>query len=222
MKLLEAAQQKQKGTIFKDKHYFEVYDFHFKPFLNKKINLLEIGVNNGGSLWMWKEYFKNSIVSGIDINSECKQWEGIDVNVYIGNQNDIEFLRRVIDQRGEFDIIIDDGSHMMKDQIFSFNILFEALKDGGIYVIEDLGTSYWPSYGGKINEPSTCIERLKFMIDEMNMAHCRHDNAHPFKIYKGTSFYEENISSMHFYNSMCFIYKKGHGFNPKSCDTITL
>lgn len=222
MKLIKAAQKKQKGTLYKDRHYFEVYDFHFKPLLNKKINLLEIGVANGGSLWMWKEYFKNSSIYGIDLNPECEQWEGQNVHINIGDQGNIGFLKDIGKRVGKFDIIIDDGSHMMNHQIISFNTLFHFLKDGGIYILEDLGTSYWPRYGGGIKNQLTCIERLKQLIDEIHMPHCRHDNAQSLKITTVPSYFELNISSVHFYNSMCFIYKKGHGFNPKSCDAITL
>lgn len=222
MKLIEAAQKKQKGKLFKDRHYFEIYDFHFKLLLDKEISLLEIGVCNGGSLWMWKEYFKNSNIVGIDLDKECKKWENLNVKIYIGDQKDVKFLKSVGDQVGKFDIIIDDGSHVMEHQIVSFNTLFHYLRKGGIYVLEDLGTSYWPKYGGGIKKQSTCVERLKQLIDEIHMSHCRHGNAQLLQITTPPNYLELNVSSIHFYNSMCFIYKKGHGFNPKSCDAIML
>ena len=220
-KLIDAARSKKKGEVFKDVHYFEVYDQHFLHLKDRKINLLEIGIAKGGSLWMWKNYFKNSTITGVDIKKGSKKWKGDNIEVIIGDQNDSAFLENLGQTKGSFDIIIDDGSHISGHQIKSFEILFKYVKDAGVYVIEDLGTSYWPKFGGGLNKPDSCIERLKRLIDDIHLCHCRKDTeTYSDPIPK--TYFEENISSIHFYNSMCFIYKKGIGFNPESSKAIRI
>ena len=92
----------------------------------------------GGSLRIWEEYFKNAKVHGIDINASCKFLESKRGKIFIGDQQDIEFLDSVCNETGELDIVIDDCSHAVKDQIVSLGFLYYKLKRGGIYVIEDV------------------------------------------------------------------------------------
>ena len=221
MKLIEAARAKQRGTVNKDRHYFDAYDFHFGGRRHEVTRLLEIGVSKGGSLWMWKEFFPGAHIHGIDIDPDCAQWAGDGVEVWIGSQDDRDFLRGVAEKAGPFDVVIDDGGHLMKQQISSFEVLFPAVRDGGIYVIEDLGTSYWPRFGGKLGKRNTCIEYLKGMVDVMNRCHLRHEWAKRGRIRSAPDELEASLSSVHFYNSMCFLYKRGHAGNPQSCDTLT-
>ena len=106
-------------------HYFDIYEENFSKYRNKKITILEIGIAKGGSLRMWKSYFSSdSLIVGIDINSECKRYEKDNIKTYIGNQTDVDFLGSVIKDIGRPDIIIDDGGHKSNQQIISFNYLF--------------------------------------------------------------------------------------------------
>lgn len=210
MNLIEAMKQRKKCTlIHKPYHFFEAYDFHFSRKKDIK-TLLEIGVSGGGSLWTWKKYFAGAKIYGIDINEKCKQYEGPDVKIFIGNQADLGFLRQVVKDSGGFDIIIDDGSHVSSQQILSFNYLFPFLNNDGIYVFEDIGTSYWEEFGGGFSSKSNLINYLKTLADVPSLWAAREpqsrerNNVMPNK-------YEQIISSIHFYNQMCFIYKKGHG-----------
>jgi len=221
MKLIEAAKQREKGQIHRWQHYFEAYDFHFQFKSIKR--LLEIGVKDGGSLWMWKKYFPDTEIVGIDYDKKCKQWEGEGIEIYIGDQTDGRFLNKVNEDVGPFDIVIDDGSHKMFDQKFTFALLFPLLNDGGIYVIEDLHTSFWPIWGGgrgvspdgedTWDAPGTTIAMLKDFIIDLHGWAKRSDEARNLKIDDPPSWYEKNISSIHFYDSLCFVYKKGHGYN---------
>jgi len=135
--LYEIFQNPKKGMAWKWPHYFEIYENSFNKFINKEIKILEIGVHKGGSLWMWKEYFPKSTVVGLDIDPECKKYEGEGVSVVIGDQNNKEDLEKLIKEHGPFDIVLDDGSHRALHQITSHQILFPALNMGGIYMIED-------------------------------------------------------------------------------------
>src|SRR5882757_9979464 len=88
---------------------------------------------------------------------------GCGINIFKGSQVDKEFLRNVIKKIGNPDIIIDDGSHVNEHMIDTFKILFPLLKDGGVYVVEDTQTSYWPEFGGdseKLENPKTILSYL--------------------------------------------------------------
>ena len=109
-----------KISIHKWENYFEIYESYFHPFREKNVRLLEIGVQYGGSLKMWMEYFLKPKIFGIDINPECKQLEEENIDIQIGSQNDKEFLKKYADYVGNLDIIIDDGGHTMDQQLNTF------------------------------------------------------------------------------------------------------
>jgi hypothetical protein len=89
---------------------------------------------------MWEEFFPNAIIFGLDIDPQCKQFEGCRRRVFIGGQSDEAFLDKVVKEAGgSFDIVIDDGSHRVDHQLQTFNFLFPRLTDHGIYVMEDTG-----------------------------------------------------------------------------------
>lgn len=141
--------------------YAELYD---KFLVNKKINkLLEIGVSFGSSIKMWDEYFNGLCeIYGIDINEKRFKKENLineNVKILIGNQNSTSFLEKNFKNK-IFDLIIDDGSHRMKDQQISFKYLFHKLNKNGIYVIEDLHTSKDSNFFDK-NPETTTLELLK-------------------------------------------------------------
>ena len=112
------------------------------------LNILEIGVFNGESLRMWKDYFYRSQIIGIDVNPDCKKHEEERIVIEIGSQNDEDFLHDIIVKYEKFDLIIDDGSHINNDVMMSFAELFDSINHGGVYVVEDSFTSYWQEYGG--------------------------------------------------------------------------
>jgi len=158
-------------------NYTDYYNTHLKHLRNKKIKLLEIGVGGydnpdygGNSLRMWKKYFNNGQVYGIDIYDKSNLEESR-IKTFQGNQTDIEFLKKVINKIGKPDVIIDDGSHINSDIICSFKYLFSYLKSGGVYVIEDTQTSYLNEYGGdreNINSTTTTMNYFKKLVDHVN------------------------------------------------------
>src|SRR3990172_3771798 len=212
--LLDAALNKARGGMLKHPQYFDVYHHHFQSLRDKKIKLLEIGVRKGGSLWMWKKYFPLGKITGIDNQPQAKQWEGPNIEIFIGDQADAAFLRRVSQEAGPFDIVIDDGGHMMHQVRISFLTLFPLLKETGIYVIEDTHTSYWPNWGGKLYGAETTVEMLKSLVDRLQWWAYRWPHAGEFKINKPLDYLEANPKSLHFYDGMCLIYK-GRGSDPK-------
>ena len=155
-------------------HYFDIYERHFDRFRDRPIKLLEIGVHGGGSLKMWGEYFhRDSTIVGIDINPECKVHAGGNIDVHIGSQDDADFVSGVADKYDGFDIVIDDGSHVNSHVINTFNVLYERVSADGVYLVEDMHTSYWPRFGGGLGKKGTFIEFAKSKIDELNANHVR-------------------------------------------------
>lgn len=209
------------AKIHKVKHYFEAYAFHLNQFIDKPINLLEIGIGQGGSLEMWKNYFKNGNIYGLDCKTECKNYESERVHVFIGNQANINTLEKLI-KKISFDIIIDDGGHKMIEQLISFNILFPSLNNGGIYIVEDLCTSYWPKWdGGPVGAENTFIGFLKSLMDKLNMWAVRDENAGRYKIDVPIDRLEEIISSIHVYNGIAFIHKRGCAFHSQHGEDVS-
>lgn len=183
-------------------HYFDIYDFWFKKYKNKPIVILEIGVYQGGSLNMWRDYFGDEAkIFAIDINPLCKQFEAINTKIFIGSQENKEFLKFVKSQVPKFDILIDDGGHTMKQQIVSFEELYDHIKDDGIYLCEDLHTSYWKNYGGGYKNPNSFIEYSKNFIDSIN---AWHSGDRELKINKLT----KSTYGLHYYDSVLVLEKK--------------
>lgn len=134
-------------------HYFEIYETFFHRYAGKAVKFLEIGVFRGGSMQMWKDYFgEKATIVGIDIDESCKRFEGDNVHICIGSQADRKFLEEVSGKWGPFDVILDDGSHMMEHQITTFETMFPLLNESGIFMCEDCHCCYSPRYGGRIPE----------------------------------------------------------------------
>lgn len=118
--------------------YSFVYEKYFQPLKNESIKLLEIGIANGGSLKSWYVYFQKAEIIGIDIN-ESKHIENDRIKTFKGHQGIRGHLRKFINEfGGDFDVIIDDGSHFNNDISTSLGHLYPYLKSGGLYFIEDL------------------------------------------------------------------------------------
>lgn len=157
-------------SISKHANYFGVYDRWLAEYRARPVTLIEIGVQHGGSLQMWKRFLHpDSLVVGLDIHPGCKQFEEPGARVFIGDQSDRAFLASVIAEVGQADVIVDDGSHIPWHQVASFEYLFaHGLKAGGTYVVEDCHTSYWPRYGGGERRKGTFIEYAKRAVDALN------------------------------------------------------
>jgi len=158
-------------------HYFPIYERHFSKFKNQSVVFWEIGVYKGGSLQMWKRYFGPfAKIVGIDINHECLRHEESQISICIGDQSDTVFLQGIIDMHGSPDIVLDDGSHMMEHINTTFDFLYDKLSKNGVYMVEDLCTAYWDSYGGGLKREGTFIERCKDLLDSLNARHVKDNN----------------------------------------------
>lgn len=179
-------------------HYFPIYDRHFSKFINQSVLAWEIGVAHGGSLQIWKKLLgPHAKIIGIDINP---QWEFQEsqIQVHIGDQKDLKFLGSLVDVYGAPDIMIDDGGHHQDQINASFQFLYPKMGKNGVYLVEDLHTSYWSGYGGGLGRPESFIERCKGMIDELNGRH-----------YRAETEFTLTTNSMHFYDSVV-VFEKGN------------
>jgi hypothetical protein len=189
--------------IHKWKHYFPIYERHFKEWIYKPVTFIEIGCGKGGSLQMWKRYFgPYAVIIGIDINEDCKNFEEDQIHVRIGGQQDTVLLQSIIDEFGVPDIVLDDGSHHMEHIHASFEFLYPLLSKNGIYMVEDLHTAYWSEFGGGLGNKSSFIEICKDLIDQINADHSR--GAVP------KTDFSMMTMSMHFYDSVIAFERGSH------------
>ena len=130
-------------------HYFPIYEKWFRDFRNKEIVFVEVGVSQGGSLQMWKNYFGDKAkIIGIDIDERCKSFEEDQISVEIGSQEDVNFWTAFKEKYPRVDVFLDDGGHTMNQQIITFQQMFPHVSDNGVYMAEDCHTSYWETFGG--------------------------------------------------------------------------
>lgn len=189
--------------IHKYIHYFEIYERHFSRFRGNDITLVEFGVSQGGSLQMWKNYFgPNAKIYGIDINPHCKSLEDNQIEIIIGDQENRGFLKSLSNYIPKIDILIDDGGHTMSQQIATFEILFPRIDKNGVYLCEDLHTSYWKRWGGGYKRRGTFIEYSKNFIDYINAWH----SYQPKKL--NVSEFTKSVHSLHYYDSILVIEKR--------------
>ena len=193
----------QRGVISKWEHYFPIYESHFSRFRGKSPKILEIGVFHGGSLQMWKEYFGHGCkIYGLDIEPRCKSLEEEDIEIFIGSQTDRTFLKDIKNKIGLVDILIDDGGHTMEQQITTYEELFSLVSDNGVYLCEDLHTSYWSDWGGGLKKSNTFIEYSKNFIDYINSHHWRETT-----VVDGKPF-ANSVKSISYYDSVLVIEKQ--------------
>ena len=188
--------------IHKWMHYFEIYDHHFSRFRGTDVHILEFGVSQGGSLQMWKDYFGPQCrIYGVDINPHCKALEEDRITIFTGDQEDRIFLRSLAASVPRIDILIDDGGHSMRQQIATFEELFGRIAENGVYLCEDLHTSYWKEWGGGYRRRNTFIEYSKRFIDSI---HAWHSKSRALKVDDFT----RSAHSLHYYDSILVIEKR--------------
>jgi hypothetical protein len=198
--------------------YAQHYQTHFARLRRRVLRLLEIGVGGygdprqgGESLRMWKAYFPNASITGLDIADKRPQDEHR-IKTVMGSQDDEALLRGLSRSEGPFDIVIDDGSHQNDHVIRSFLVLFPLLADDGVYVVEDTQTAYWPEYGGAAPRDTaapTSMNFLKGLADALNYREFPRDEGwQPDPL-------GQRIVAMHFYHNLVFV-QKGRNDEPSN------
>lgn len=192
----------------RDHKYTPHYQRHFRAWRDHPINLLEIGIGGyerdgagGKSLRMWKAYFPNAQIFGLDIHDKSFIDEPR-ITTFQGDQTDPAILTAIAEAAGELHVIIDDGSHRPADIIATFKILFPLLAADGIYVIEDTQTSYWPEFGGREDPTAdgTTMAFIKQLVDGLNYEEFLEEPYEP-------TYTDLNVTAVSCYHNLVFIQK---------------
>lgn len=161
---------------FSGKSYMDIYSMYFNPIKEENITLLEIGIRDGSSLRIFRDFFKRGKILGLDIDPSTA-FKDNRITTYIGSQSSPEIIKKIFDENPLINIVLDDGSHVNELTIASFKLIFERLPKGAIYIIEDLACTYledsleegikighWP--GMYLNDPSVkMVNRRSDMND---------------------------------------------------------
>lgn len=198
--------------------YLVEYERLFSDYRNLPVHILEIGIQNGGSLEIWARYFTQAEkLVGCDINPDCHRLRYDDprISVVVGDANLDETEKCILGHAPIYDLIIDDGSHRSSDIIKSFARYFPYITDGGMFVAEDLHCSYWQEYEGGLFDSYSSITFFKRLADVVSHEHwgvnkTRQELLAGFARQYGVLFNEEVLSHIHsieFINSICVIRK---------------
>ncbi|MCY9872547.1 class I SAM-dependent methyltransferase [Vibrio barjaei] len=225
MKLHSVFEQHKGKASDKWSLYLDVYNHEFSRFIDKDPSILEIGVQNGGSLEIWDDFLSPKKIVGCDINPKCNELEYSNSNIKLLVQ-DINLDSSLLFVKEELpdgiDLLIDDGSHTSSDIITTFSKYFPLLNDGGLFVVEDLHCSYWNEFEGGLYDPYSSMSFLKTLADLVNYEHwgvskkTRVDLLNDFAKKYQISFDESTLSGIHsvrFYNSICIVEKNKYASN---------
>ena len=122
--------------------YLDFYARFLEPWRQSPVRVMEIGVFNGASVRMWRDYFPKGQIIGVDIDPRTQAYAGERIEIHWGDQGDPAALAQLALRLGPLDVIIDDGSHIWPHQIQTLQALLPCLRPGGLYILEDLHTSY--------------------------------------------------------------------------------
>jgi len=191
------------------------YELYFEAIRNSPLKILEIGVQSGASLRMWKHYFPNAQIIGLDYyDTEVMSEDRI--KIIKGEQTSKKAMDEAL-LDGPLDIVIDDGCHQNEAVMGSFEYLFPRIKPGGLYVIEDTTCLYWGDTHN-VGE-NTVMAKMKQLADDVNsggksgIGDIRKDKQDPVFKERGVdrkgnmlmTWWERNVSFIHFYRSIVFI-----------------
>ena len=224
MSLLSIAKEHRGNVSDKWTSYFSAYDELLQRYRNLPIRILEIGIQNGGSLALWAKYFPNAtLIVGCDIEPKCAAltYDDPRVHVIVGDANSVEVEARIAELSSSYDIVIDDGSHRSSDIIHTFALYFPRLSEGGLFVAEDLHCSYFADHEGGMFAPFSSMSFFRRLADYVNRDHWGADVAiaKPIEYFAAkwnTTFDEASLSliqSVQFQNSICAIRKGVPGEN---------
>lgn len=147
----------------------EVYEPFVAPLRGSARSVLEIGIERGGSLKMWAAYFRRAQVWGVDRRDSYLEQARGRINVLVGDQGDAEFRAEIARKGGPFDLVVDDGSHQFDHQRDTLLDLWPHVRPGGVYIVEDVHTSYRPAkYGGGLGVEGTFMEWAKGLVDDVH------------------------------------------------------
>lgn len=200
--------QKRKFNLDTDKQlqYLDVYHRYMNKFREEESVICEIGVFHGDSLKIWKEYFGSKCkIIGIDIAGDCLRFKEENVEIEIGSQSSPYFWNYIKEKYPKIDVLIDDGGHTMNQQILTWLEMFPHLSDGGIYICEDICTSYMYGYQDDCCREKNFVEFAQEIVNAKEAAY-----------WKPVATYNERVArdveAVHFYHGMVVFEKRKQGY----------
>ena len=183
-------------------NYFNVYEEVLKKYRYKKIKFVEVGIGGGGSLFMWKSFFKKKAeLIGIDLNPEAKKLEKYGFKIAIGDQGDPNFWKKFYKKYGKIDVLLDDGGHKNIQQVTTLMESINFIKPSGTIIIEDTHTSFMKKKGFKNPSKYSLINFSNSIIENIH-------RQNP-SINKKPHYISEKVESISFYDSIvCFNFFK--------------
>lgn len=179
-------------------HYFPLYERYLDRFVGTPARVLEIGVFRGGGIDLLSDYLgSDAHLVGFDIDPTARDLTDPRFPVFIGDQSDPEALLRVNDEHGPFDVIIDDGGHTVGQQITSAEVLFPLLNDDGVYLIEDVHTSFWDEY--RDVGDTSFLDWVRERMDDVNAYH--------FSTQAELNTWQLNLRGIHVHDSVVVLEK---------------
>ncbi|MGH8460787.1 MAG: DUF4214 domain-containing protein [Stenotrophobium sp.] len=188
---------KEGPGLWKWRHYFEIYQHHFEKFVGQEVHILEIGVYSGGGLAMWQHYFGDKCrLYGVDILEACKSFENESTKIFIGDQADRKFWKRIRSEVPRIDIVIDDGSHFPEHQIVSMQELLPHIAPGGVYLCEDIYRHH--------NDFHDFVSGMTNQLNELGKAKPGSNDFHEGMV---PNSFQRDIHSVHLYPQVAVIEK---------------
>lgn len=173
--------------------YFPAYEALLQKYVDRDVAIVEVGIFNGGSLFMWRKFFgPKARIIGIDLNPDAREWEKHGFEIYIGDQSSDTFWTQLFKKIGKVDVVIDDGGHTNRQQIVTSHHAIQNINDGGLLIVEDVHTNYFREFGN----PS----RYSFV----NFAHRIVDgvNSRAYSLRRTHAQYSSRVYSVSFFESM--------------------
>lgn len=197
--------------------YLSEYERLFHSLKMSPIRLLEVGVQNGGSVEIWNNYFPNATtIIGCDIDPNCGQlsYASNKIKIIIGDIKNQQTRNDILAISSNLDVIIDDGSHTSNDIIQTFCLLFPYLSQNGVFIAEDLHCSYWSQWEGGLYAPTSSMAFFKALADIINFEHWELDQTRTKYLQRFCIAPEltepllAEIHSVEFVNSMCIVTRR--------------
>jgi len=183
---------KSPEPCLKQTSYFSAYDTLLSKYIGKKITFVEVGILDGGSLFMWQEFFgPQARIIGIDLNPNAKKWERFGFEIHIASQSNPESWDTFFKNVGPIDILLDDGGHTYIQQIITAEKSLDHINDGGILIVEDMHTSYMDGFGQK---EFSFLNYAKVWIDKINSRYGRFTKEQQDKRVWSVEFFESIIA----------------------------
>ena len=154
--------------------YLSLYDTVLGPVRQSVQSLLEIGVQNGGSLAIWAKYFPQAThIVGCDIDPKCAnlRYDDPRIHVVVNDATQSSTREQIARLSPTFDVVIEDGSHIPREVIAAFLRYWPMVKPGGVFIAEDLHCDYFPGHEGSVTKRNIANRFFAELVHVINLEH---------------------------------------------------